>query len=261
MTRLSKAEQQALVDEFVASVKRFTPEWTAQSPDSDPGITFIELAAWLGDVLSFEQDKIAATGAIPEDVRRKLTKWLSKVTVSASHECDTSGGLIRNRYFSGRLLTAEDLQLEQDYFRKKLRLHNRCLFGPGIVTGLDVTLDQNNETVIVQSGCAIDDVGEEIVICDPLRYALKAGAEAGYLSLRYCEKLIDPVVAVPQGDQEETLGEPSHIEESVYVEFGERTIGRALVIARLELRENKWTVDARFQPKRASLLPLKKKKA
>jgi hypothetical protein len=261
MARLSNAEQQALVDEFVASVKKFAPEWTAQSPDSDPGITLIELFAWLGDVLSFEQDKIAAEGAIPEDARRKLTRWLSQMNISASHECNTSGGLIRNRYFSGRLLTAEDLQLEQDYFRKKLRLHNLCLFGSGIVAGLDVTLDQNNETLIVQPGCAIDAFGEEIVICQPVRYALKAGTGTGYLSLSFCEKVIDPVATVSPGAQEEPQREPSHIEESVCVEFGERTPGQALVIARLELRENKWTVDARFRPRRASVLPLKKKKA
>ena len=73
MARLSNADQQALVNEFVASVKKFTPEWTAQSTDSDPGITLLQLFAWLGDVLSFEQDKIVAEGTIPEDVRRKLT--------------------------------------------------------------------------------------------------------------------------------------------------------------------------------------------
>jgi len=260
MARLSDAEQQALVNEFVASVKKFTPEWTTHSPDSDPGITLIELFAWLGDVLSLDQGKIAAEGGIPQDARRRLTTWLSKMTISASDDCGTSGGLIRNRYFSGKLLTVEDMQLEQDYFRKKLRLHNQYLLGSGVVVGLDVTLDQNNETVIVQPGLAIDAVGEEIVICQPLRYALKAGTGTGYLSLSFCEKLLDPVATASPGAQEPQR-EPSRIEECVCLEFGERTPGQALVIARLELRENKWTVDARFRPKRASFLPLGETKA
>jgi hypothetical protein len=39
----------------------------------------------------------------------------------------------RPRYFSSRLLTAEDLQLEQDYWRRKIQLHNRFAIGRGVV--------------------------------------------------------------------------------------------------------------------------------
>jgi len=35
----------------------------------------------------------------------------------------------RPRFFSGELLTAEDFQQDQDYFRGKSRLHNRYLHG------------------------------------------------------------------------------------------------------------------------------------
>jgi hypothetical protein len=45
----------------------------------------------------------------------------------------------RLRYFYGQMLHARDLQLEQAYFREKLKLHNRCLHGWGVVCGLDVT--------------------------------------------------------------------------------------------------------------------------
>lgn len=45
----------------------------------------------------------------------------------------------RLSYFYGQMLHARDLQAEQSYFREKLKLHNRCLHGWGVVCGLEVT--------------------------------------------------------------------------------------------------------------------------
>jgi hypothetical protein len=44
----------------------------------------------------------------------------------------------RLQYFYGQLLGASDFQAEQSYFREKLKLHNRCLHGYGVVCGLIV---------------------------------------------------------------------------------------------------------------------------
>jgi hypothetical protein len=44
----------------------------------------------------------------------------------------------RLKYFYGQMLGAYDFQMEQAYFRDKLKLHNRCLHGYGVVCGLDV---------------------------------------------------------------------------------------------------------------------------
>ncbi len=44
----------------------------------------------------------------------------------------------RLKYFYGQMLGVSDLQSEQDYFREKLKLHNRCLHGYGVVCGLRV---------------------------------------------------------------------------------------------------------------------------
>lgn len=44
----------------------------------------------------------------------------------------------RLKYFYGQMLGQHDFQTEQDYFREKLRLHNRCLHGYGTVCGLEV---------------------------------------------------------------------------------------------------------------------------
>lgn len=44
----------------------------------------------------------------------------------------------RIKYFYGQMLGAADFQSEQDYFREKLKLHNRCLHGYGTVCGMEV---------------------------------------------------------------------------------------------------------------------------
>jgi hypothetical protein len=53
--------------------------------------------------------------------------------------CDAMPDSTRLRYFHGQMLVAHDLQTEQDYFREKLKLLNRCLHGYGTVCGLKVT--------------------------------------------------------------------------------------------------------------------------
>src|SRR5438477_10832339 len=45
---------------------------------------------------------------------------------------------VRPRFFAGQLLTEEDLALLGNYVVEKNRLHNRSLWGPGVVCGLDV---------------------------------------------------------------------------------------------------------------------------
>ena len=62
--------------------------------------------------------------------------------------------LKRNRCFWGKLLTAEDLELEQEYFREKLKRHNRYLHGFGVVFGLEVS--KNGRDVAISPGLAID---------------------------------------------------------------------------------------------------------
>lgn len=44
----------------------------------------------------------------------------------------------RLNYFYGQMLGAADFRAEQDYFREKMKLHNRCLHGYGVVCGLRV---------------------------------------------------------------------------------------------------------------------------
>lgn len=117
------------------------PEWVAQQPH-DPGITVSQLLAWLIDAVRLN------SLALDEQNRTRLEKLLAKCTVAPSPgNCDTSAGLTRPRYFNGQLLTADDLQAEQNYFREKLRRHNRCLHGWGVVRGLEVTQDPKDNSM------------------------------------------------------------------------------------------------------------------
>ncbi len=51
-------------------------------------------------------------------------------------ECADVPKFRRLNYFYGQMLGAQDLQTEQDYFREKMKLHNRCLHGYGVICGL-----------------------------------------------------------------------------------------------------------------------------
>jgi hypothetical protein len=77
-------------------------------------------------------------------------------------------GIVRPRFFAGQLLTEDDLQLLSDYVGQKNRLHNRHLFGAGVVCGLEVTCDPCGDgRVIVQPGYAIDCCGNDLTLSCP----------------------------------------------------------------------------------------------
>lgn len=73
----------------------------------------------------------------------------------------------RPTYFEGQLLTAEDLEAEQSYFLGARRSDVRELHGWGVVSGLSVQPSAGGG-VVVDPGLAIDGLGREIVVPDPL---------------------------------------------------------------------------------------------
>ena len=56
----------------------------------------------------------------------------------ARHVCAEVPEFERLNYFYGQLLSAADFRTEQSYLREKLKLHNRCLHGYGVICGLEV---------------------------------------------------------------------------------------------------------------------------
>ena len=73
-----------------------------------------------------------------------------------------SESLKRLRFFTGQVLTAASFELEQKYFREKLKRHNRALHGFGIVSGLKVIVEAGQ--IIVEPGLALDCQGNELVV-------------------------------------------------------------------------------------------------
>jgi len=86
---------------------------------------------------------------------------------SGCSQCEgAEQGYLRPRFFSGQLLTEDDLQSLIDYVVGKNRLHNRMLFGDGVVCGLKVTKDvcDPGRKIVVSSGYALDCCGNDIVV-------------------------------------------------------------------------------------------------
>jgi len=73
----------------------------------------------------------------------------------------------RNIYFYGKLLTVDDFENEQEYFRLKNKLNNKYLHGKGIVHGLKVT-NLDSDTVKISPGFAIDSDGNEIIVSEKM---------------------------------------------------------------------------------------------
>ena len=98
-------------------------------------------------------------------------------TRNVSHPHDTgtcidTGKLQRLNYFYGQLLGVQDFQAEQDYFRDKLKLHNRCLHGYGVVCGLLV------EPVPIPRSCTAQEEAEENKLFDELQALLQQKSAA-----------------------------------------------------------------------------------
>ncbi|MGF7031703.1 hypothetical protein J2T17_002617 [Paenibacillus mucilaginosus] len=112
---------------------------------------------------------------------------------------------IRNRYYYGKMLTVRDFELEQAYTRGKIRLLNRLLFGSGIVSGLKVTVtDEEQLAVTVEPGLAIDQGGREIIVpsiqtrqLSTLEgFKINNFNKSVYLCLAYDEKELEPLNAL-----------------------------------------------------------------
>src|SRR4051794_39240249 len=95
-------------------------------------------------------------------------------------------GFERPRYFAGKLLTAEDFELEQRYHIEKRWLLNRMLQGARIVSGLSVVASEQG-TVTVEPGFAVDPYGREILVSEPQQLAIPECDEPVSICLLYTE--------------------------------------------------------------------------
>lgn len=167
--------------------------------------------------------------------------------------------LTRVNYFTGRLLSAEDFILEQDYVREKLRRHNRSLHQPGVVDGLEVSLETPD--VRVAPGLALDAMGNEICVPVAQSAPLPPVAREVYLVLRYQEIGIYPIPVPGTSGEGTTDHMPSRIQESFEIDYApaggthlpappQGTLP-SVRLARLRFTRGRWRVDTRFRRPKA----------
>lgn len=145
---------------------------------------------------------------------------------------DELRALERNRFFYGKLLTAEDFIAEQNYFNTKMRFLNRLLFGSGVITGLKV-IKTDERSAAIESGAALDNTGREIIVPQPVIVKINeldgygefvrqnSGYSRAYLCIEYNETRTQPIHSIARSalDDENDGPEYNRITEgfSLYI--------------------------------------------
>jgi hypothetical protein len=117
----------------------------------------------------------------------------------------TIPNLKRIEFFNGQRLTAQDLTDVQDANRQLRWLHNRSLHGWGIGIGYGVTGEAGDTTVTVAPGYAIDCLGRELILTQPVTLPVPAvaGVSSGgskpdpatyFLTITYIDDSAQPTV-------------------------------------------------------------------
>jgi hypothetical protein len=233
----------ALAAELRRAIRIHVPNWT-DSNESDPGITLVEVFAFLAESLLFRSDQI------PERGRPAARRAAAALAALGHDRAACSESLKRPLFFAGRLLDAATLTAEQEYHREKLRRHDRALLGYGVVSGLAVRVEEATgggaAHVVIEPGYAIDRNGEEVSIPRAARVPTPPLGETAFVTLRYWE-LPCPLTA--------TGGLPSGmptIEEACVLGVNSEAIAPAFALARLVRSERRWQVDPNFVTPRVS---------
>ena len=179
-----------------------------------------------------------------------------------------SESLKRLRFFTGQILTAESFELEQKYFREKLKRHNRALHGFGIVSGLKVIVEAGQ--IIVEPGLALDCQGNELVVGKPVVISpVTCDGPSAYVQVGFAEEYTDLIPAA--GLATPTLTEVFQLdmkEASTITESGELFVAQensnrghrhlrarwlacgqphALTIAKLKRSSQGWRVERSYR--------------
>ena len=249
LPRFNEDEYERLTAEILDRVAVHVPEWTNWR-DGDPGLTLVELMAFLGE--SLLQRRQASPRALT-----RLHEVAGRLTAERSVTCSELAVPARIRFVHGRILSAADLEQEQRYHRGKHRRHNLLLHGVGIVRGLQVTVEQDSGggvAVVVTPGVAISPDGEELLVCERRTQTLPSGESPLYVALRLDDR---PTALIPrmggEDDGEEETGEASRIEEVVELEILAEPGPVHLSVGRVEQdATGAWRIDETFVPARVA---------
>jgi hypothetical protein len=236
-----------LTDALSQTMRAHAPGWTDRN-DADPGITLLHILAFLAEGLRFDRGVVA--GGSP--AARRIVDALSAYVAPESTTAGVSGtlhehwcGPKRPRFFSGRLLTADDFTEEQHYHREKHRRHLQTMHGSGVVEGLQVTIGSDGTTLTIEPGFAIDAAGRELCIDQTITVAVPVGTlSPAAVALYYAERLVDPLLTGAAQAME-----PGEIEEGTRVAIAAPG-DEGVIIGRIVSDGDAWWVDASFAPSR-----------
>jgi hypothetical protein len=176
---------------------------------------------------NYEVDQASGRVQFGNGVRGRRLPLGMKTSVEGKHprskdeSCGPLPPFERNNYFLGKILTADDLQAEQEYVNEKRRLLNRLIHGVGVLCGLTVRKQQGS-CLTIAAGVALDACGREIVVPHDMTVDLtehlvgRDGETTAYVWLQYAECGVDPVPTVGSADDAEE-GAFSRVKESYHV--------------------------------------------
>ena len=246
MRTLSKEQWQSLANAMARVMSRVVPDWTTHNTH-DPGITVLELLSYALTELQYRRSAIDANGrALARHVAQ-----LADALVGLTDTGDCPPGLRRVNFFAGQLLSVADFTAEQDYIRNKIHRRNRVLYGAGVVTGLEVTLERSGgkAQVVIAPGLALNARGEEIEVSEPTALALPAQGKVLLVLLHYAEQPCRPVPAM--GNDTDGQTGFSRIAETFSATLGTTPDDAAVALARVSFSRGRWILDRKFRAAKA----------
>jgi hypothetical protein len=146
------------------------------------------------------------------------------VNDSEQPETQAASQFEKNRFFDGKLMTAGDMEAEQQYHAGRLELVTRETTTCGILRGLDVRSIESSDgelTVSVDAGVAIDGSGRPIVVETATTKILPdpEGNEC-YLFVRFDETALESV-PVPDADGPVSETESNRLREGFELTYRE----------------------------------------
>lgn len=117
----------------------------------------------------------------------------------------------RNKFFQGKLMTARDMEVEQEYHAERLHVLNRFTTGSGIAHGAEVSSVEEEDselTVTIEPGLVLDAYGRPLVIEHSTTRTLPLpSGDSIYLYIRFDRSELEsvPVPEVRGANSEEYM--------------------------------------------------------
>jgi len=234
-TSIDDETARGLVAAVEPIIRRFLPDWSGFN-DSDPGVTLVQLFAFLSESLLYR---------FGPGERRQLDVVLRAMTdVARAAGCAAERSTLKRPvFFDGRMLDAASLRREQQYHLDRHRRHNLDVHGCGVVSGLEVGIDASGDSagrIVVEPGYAIDRCGDEVALAERLRVPLPANRDDVFVSVRRWEQRCgDSSAQSPAVDAD-------CIEDACLIAIGKNVSPCALAVARLVRSDGRWVLDTAF---------------